>query len=664
FERYLVYCVERCVSKIVDDGLKEETQQLIVLADMSGCGYNNLDVPLTKSVVRLLADRYPERIGSILVTNLNWAGKQFWNIIRPSLSEETITKIHLVPREDPVEYLSRFIDPRNVPAFCGGIDTYVMTLDPETAAAHKDLDLVTVEGTTGPIRVDILDEVFVARLSQLNTLGAQLSYMVEVYNRIEDEANRSYRGDLQDKIHETVIKPLRECHIRYLSMVLQCPELFGRPSAELYASGAELAEFVNFGHMPMPLLVKLVTEINDSGGSEVVLSPLILPVIGSWTNKIIQDRGHGLHQCGAGPEAAKLAMLMKQQKVVAELVTSLPVWYTEPPPAPRMPNDRRPPQNKNAFHLQTTTILGKMLSPSAIDHNLLDPQELPKSVKRQNFNISRMSLAGLGQMINTVRAQQTAVIDQTLQIIQPALRANQKTRMKVMLWLASALTNSAQRATMGWQNQNSPNGAALADQLQDATSQLHGNLERFRLLSQGMLTKIKGVVSTGCGLNTAWVIFELCLPIKLEQSAEIDCSMMISENPEVKTIMGILQEEAKMGDSDTIAKIPRPDPHRATKFVSQIFWEAVQALHIFVCPALKEAETMLTAASVFHQKQKIDLMADGYAEYHCYDSVVDSPRFVDSLAHCINLMMSLFLVKVIPDDTPDKTKPAASKQLR
>ncbi|KAF4682500.1 hypothetical protein FOZ60_010458 [Perkinsus olseni] len=534
-----------------------------------------------------------------------------------------------------------------------------VTLDPEAAAAHKDLDLVTVEGTTGPIRVDILDEVFVARLSQLNTLGAQLSYMVEVYNRIEDEANRSYRGDLQDKIHEAVIKPLRECHIRYLSMVLQCPELFGRPSAELYASGAELAEFVNFGHMPMPLLVKLVTEINDSGGSEV-LSPLILPVIGSWTNKIIQDRGHGLHQCGAGPEAAKLAMLMKQQKVIAELVTSLPVWYTEPPPAPRMPNDRRPPQNKNAFHLQTTTILGKMLSPSAIDHNLLDPQELPKSVKRQNFNISRMSLAGLGQMINTVRAQQTAVIDQTLLIIQPALRANQKTRMKVLLWLASALTNSAQRATMGWQNQNSPNGAALADQLQDATSQLHGNLERFRLLSQGMLTKIKGVVSTGCGLNTAWVIFELCLPIKLEQSAEIDCSMMISENPEVKTIMGILQEEAKMGDSDTIAKIPRPDPHRATKFVSQIFWEAVQALHIFVCPALKEAETMLTAASVFHQKQKMDLMADGYAEYHCYDSVVDSPRFVDSLAHCINLMMSLFLVKVIPDDTPDKTKPAAS----
>ncbi|KAF4758649.1 hypothetical protein FOZ63_004848, partial [Perkinsus olseni] len=74
-------------------------------------------------------------------------------------------------------------------------------------------------------------------------------------------------------------------------------------------------------------------------------------------------------------------------------------------PAPRMPNDRRPPQNKNAFHLQTTTILGKMLSPSAIDHNLLDPQELPKSVKRQNFNISRMSLAGLGQMINTTGSE-------------------------------------------------------------------------------------------------------------------------------------------------------------------------------------------------------------------------------------------------------------------
>ncbi|KAF4656359.1 hypothetical protein FOL47_009025 [Perkinsus chesapeaki] len=519
-----------------------------------------------------------------------------------------------------------------------------ITLDPQAAETHKDLDLVTIEGTTGPIRVDILDEVFVARLSQLGTLNAQLSYMIEVYNRIEDEANRSYRGDLQNQIHEAAIKPLRECHIRYLSMVLQCPELFGRSPCELYVSGAELAQFVNLGQMPMTLLVKLVTEVHESGGLEV-LTPLILPVIGSWTQKIVHDRGHGLHQCAAVPEAAKLGLLMKQQKVITELVTSLPVWYTEPPPAPRMPNDRRPPQNKNAselntslsisrFHLQETTILGKMLSPSSIDHNLLDPQE--------------------------VRAQQTAVIDQTLQLIQPALRANEKTRVKVLFWFASALTNSAQRATMGWQNQNSPNGAALADQLLDATSQLHGNLERFRMLSQGMLTKIKGVISTGCGLNAAWVIFELCLPIKLEQSANIDCSMMISENPEVKTIMGILQSEAKMGDADTIARIPKPDPNRSPKFVSQIFWQAVQALHIFVCPALKEAETMLMAASVFHQKQKMDLMADGYGEYHCYDSVVDSPRFVDSLAHCINLMMSLFLIKVIPDSVPDKTKPTPS----
>lgn len=58
-----------------------------------------------------------------------------------------------------------------------------------------------------------LDEVFVARLSQLNTLGAQLTYMVEVYNRIEDEANRSYRGDLQEKIHEAAVGKLVSCNL-------------------------------------------------------------------------------------------------------------------------------------------------------------------------------------------------------------------------------------------------------------------------------------------------------------------------------------------------------------------------------------------------------------------------------------------------------------------
>ncbi|KAF4656360.1 hypothetical protein FOL47_009026 [Perkinsus chesapeaki] len=130
FERYLIYSVERCVSKMVDHGEGSSApSQLIVLADMSRCGYKNFDVPSTKAIIELLKDRYPERVGLVLVTNLNWAGKQFWNIIRPSLSAETVSKIRLVPRDDPLEYLSRFIEPRHIPAFCGGSDTYVYSIE-------------------------------------------------------------------------------------------------------------------------------------------------------------------------------------------------------------------------------------------------------------------------------------------------------------------------------------------------------------------------------------------------------------------------------------------------------------------------------------------------------------------------------------------------------
>ncbi|EER16865.1 Phosphatidylinositol transfer protein CSR1, putative [Perkinsus marinus ATCC 50983] len=129
YERYLVYCIERCISKLVNEGSKKETQELTVLADMSGCGYNNFDVPSTKSVVKLLAGRYPGRIGCVWVTNLNWAGKQFWSIIRPFFSEETLSRLQLVPRDDPVGHLSRFIDPKNIPAFCGGIDSYVYSIE-------------------------------------------------------------------------------------------------------------------------------------------------------------------------------------------------------------------------------------------------------------------------------------------------------------------------------------------------------------------------------------------------------------------------------------------------------------------------------------------------------------------------------------------------------
>lgn len=132
YERYLVYCIERCISKLVNEGSKKETQELTVLADMSGCGYNNFDVeifrkilgksekifdgeimdlrrrleriirlvsefnhiglpillqiPSTKSVVKLLAGRYPGRIGCVWVTNLNWAGKQFWSIVGKSIA--------------------------------------------------------------------------------------------------------------------------------------------------------------------------------------------------------------------------------------------------------------------------------------------------------------------------------------------------------------------------------------------------------------------------------------------------------------------------------------------------------------------------------------------------------------------------------------------------
>lgn len=57
----------------------------------------------------------------------------------------------------------------------------------------------------------------------------------------------------------------------------------------------------------------------------------------------------------------------------------------------------------------------------------------------------------------------------------------------------------------------------------------------------------------------------------------------------------------------------------------------------------------IQCASVFHRDKKEGPMNDAYGEFHCFESIYNHPRFVESLAHVINLMLAMVLRCAVPN---------------
>jgi hypothetical protein len=493
-----------------------------------------------------------------------------------------------------------------------------------------------------------IDDALIERLSlrDCSDLRGQLVYLYNAMDRVETELNKSV---ISAEAKE-VCTSLQEVIQRYVVTVVQCPELFNQHSRSANESGQLLAQAAMVGSLPILGVINicnLVAAEADAQFTEDFASTYILGLV----QRIVTTRSFDVFAEQAMGDVNTLALFLKLSKssFVANIITKTSLFFPPSLPGP-MSLPGQPPStatNKNVFVLQTSTLIGRLLMPSTVDHVLMPPQETAvHSTKHMKFRaLSRTTVPELRASVAQVRAQLGNVMDQTLSILQPLIRSDETSRLNVLKWFACAMTNSAARATMGWQQQMAPHGVQLAEHLAgpQANVQLQGSIEKFRMIMNMQSVRMKGVVSSGTAMNLAWTIFELCKPIKLQNCGGVDEFFLASTDPVAVELMSVLGSEARLGDSERMKKIKESHQTGPGAFKSQIFWLAVNAIHTLVLPTCKEAETAIQCASVFSRDKKEGPMNDAYGEYMCFEMLMDNPRFMESLAHVINLMLVMIL---------------------
>eukprot|EP01130_Rhizamoeba_saxonica_P016046 TRINITY_DN733_c0_g1_i1.p1 TRINITY_DN733_c0_g1~~TRINITY_DN733_c0_g1_i1.p1 ORF type:complete len:132 (+),score=23.20 TRINITY_DN733_c0_g1_i1:853-1248(+) len=95
-------------------------QGLTFVADLSGVGWNNLDVSLLKNVNSALMDRFPLKITNILILNPPGIFKTVITALRLVMKAKVINRIKVIKPED----LTNYIDEEYIPTILGGKLTY------------------------------------------------------------------------------------------------------------------------------------------------------------------------------------------------------------------------------------------------------------------------------------------------------------------------------------------------------------------------------------------------------------------------------------------------------------------------------------------------------------------------------------------------------------
>lgn len=516
-------------------------------------------------------------------------------------------------------------------------------------------------GTSKPLlSLSRVDDIFIERLSQHDcaNINSQIKFLLASLDRVEEELGKSALSQ-EAKDTCTSLFPVVQ---RYIVTTIQCPELFNQADRTLTQSGMLLAGVISAGELSVLSMIKVCDMVNAEAGVEAA-TELAAPYLLQVVQRVITNRSHDICADQASGDVNTIALFLRLAKgnyVVPTVVKTqlfFPSFLPAPMKMPGQPANAPAPSNKNVFMLQTNTLLGRLLMPCTVDHVLLPPNEIAmKSVKHLCFqNLSRRSMQDFSASLAQVRAQLGSTVDSVLSVVEPLIRADEESRLAVLKWFACAIKNSSSRATMGWQQQVAPHGAQLAEHLTSpqAAAQLGGSLERFRMITNMQSVRFNGLISSGTALNLAWTIFELCKPIKVHNCGGIDEFFMISSNPVAIELQAALAGEARLGDSDRISSITEKFRDQsmgsAGAFKSQIFWLAVNALHTLVLPSCKEAEMAIQCASVFHRDKKEGPMNDAYGEFHCFESIYNHHRFVESLAHVINLMLAMVLRCAVPN---------------
>jgi hypothetical protein len=83
------------------------------------------DMNFIKAFVAVLSDNYPERLKRLILYPFPWWGRTIWSVASMFVDKRTQEKVVLLPGDGtntPPKELYDYVDPREIPAVCGGVD--------------------------------------------------------------------------------------------------------------------------------------------------------------------------------------------------------------------------------------------------------------------------------------------------------------------------------------------------------------------------------------------------------------------------------------------------------------------------------------------------------------------------------------------------------------
>lgn len=115
FKRFIVYCMEKVSSRI-----PKGEDKFVLIADMDGWGYSNLDMKAHHAVAPIMEAYYPERMGKVFVTHPPYIFMLAWKLLQPLIDENTKKKIVFVENKKLKSTLLADIDESQLPDIYGG----------------------------------------------------------------------------------------------------------------------------------------------------------------------------------------------------------------------------------------------------------------------------------------------------------------------------------------------------------------------------------------------------------------------------------------------------------------------------------------------------------------------------------------------------------------
>lgn len=308
-------------------------------------------------------------------------------------------------------------------------------------------------------------------------------------------------------------------------------------------------------------------------------------------------------------------------------------------------------KQKQGFSLQSESILGWVLTPSALDGALAPPsrKHLTESGAHEWSGLRRATRSRIDQLQKGTQMKLQTVRQEVSELIDVLVRGGDASRQAVLSWLGIVLSSAEQR---GKQGHIAPDGFNFWPQYGQHIIDVLGHNEAppferslpNMLLLQALHARIHGFPTSGCALNCFAELLRLCKPIKIEQANTL--SAYFTLRTDVPELLGSWQKEARFGEKEQIeaaTELAKSDPGFAkppgdkTLFKSQVFWLASKGIGALLLPVAKEAfHTFQSIASYFYDKDPPNAEV-GWREFLLGEAALKEPGFLDNLGHFLNL---------------------------